>query len=81
MLLLGCVFETFRKEYVKYFELDPAHFLSAPHSGWDTMLRFTGVHLKLIWGIEKNQFIEGEIRGGAEGLWLVRAMLKLIINS
>ena len=81
MLLLGCVFETLRKEYVKYFELDPAHFLSAPHSGWDTMLRFTGVNLKLIWGIEKSQFIEGEIRGGPEGLWLVRAMLMLIINS
>ena len=30
VLLLACLFETFRKEPINYFKLDPAHFLSTP---------------------------------------------------
>ena len=43
VLLLACVFKTFRKESINSFELDPAHYLSTPGCSWDAMLRFTDV--------------------------------------
>ena len=30
VLLLACVFKTFRKKSINFFELDPAHYLSTP---------------------------------------------------
>ena len=39
VLLLACIFETFRKESINSFELDPAHYLSTLGFIWDTMLR------------------------------------------
>ena len=33
VLLLGCVFETFKEESINYFELGPPHFLSTPENG------------------------------------------------
>ena len=38
VLLLACVFETFRKESITSFELDPAHYLPIPSYTWDAML-------------------------------------------
>ena len=48
VLLLACVFETFREESINSFELDCAHYL---------------FNLKLISDIEKYQFIESTLRG------------------
>ena len=33
-LLLADVFENFRNKYIQIYELDPAHFLSAPGLAW-----------------------------------------------
>ena len=33
-ILLADVFENFRNMYIKVYELDPAHFLSAPGLAW-----------------------------------------------
>ena len=63
LLLLVCVFETFRKESIKPFELDPAHYLSTFGDSWNAMLRFTDVNLKLVSDTEKYQFIGSTIRG------------------
>ena len=41
VLLLACVFETFRKESMKSFELNPVHCLSTPGYTWDAKKRFT----------------------------------------
>ena len=60
---LADVVENFRKESINSFELDPAPHLSTPGYSWHTILRFTGVSLKLISDIEKYQFIEIMIRG------------------
>ena len=38
--LLACVFKTFTKVSINSFELDPAHYLSAPGYDWDAMVRF-----------------------------------------
>ena len=49
---------------MNFFELDPAHYLSTPENGWDAMLRFIEVNLKLISDIEKYKLIQGAISGG-----------------
>ena len=64
ILLLACPFETFRKESLNSFELDPAHYLSTPGDSWDGMLKFTDVNLKLISDADNYQFIESLIKGG-----------------
>ena len=35
-LLLADVFENFRNKCIEIYELDPAHFLSAPELAWQT---------------------------------------------
>ena len=63
VLLLVCVFETFRKESINSFELDPARYLSTPGYSWGAMLKFTDVTTKLVSDTEKYQFVERAIRG------------------
>ena len=57
-----CVFETFWKESINYFELS-AHYLSTPGYSWDAILKFTDVNSKLIPGIGNYKFIESTIKG------------------
>ena len=38
-LLFSHVFENFRNLYIKVYELDPAHFLSAPGLAWQACLK------------------------------------------
>ena len=54
LLLLACVFKTFRKESKSSLESDLAHYLSTPDYSWDAMLTFTIITSD----IEKYQFIE-----------------------
>ena len=42
-LLLADVFENFRNMCIKVYELDPAHFLSAPGLAWQACLKKTEV--------------------------------------
>ena len=42
-LLLADVFEKFRNKCIEIYELDPAHFLSAPGLAWQSCLKKTGV--------------------------------------
>ena len=46
-LLLADVFENFRNMCIKVYELDPAHFLSAPGLAWQACLKKTEVKLEL----------------------------------
>ena len=48
VLILACVFETFRKNFINFFELNSAHYLSISGYSWNAMVRFTDVNLKLI---------------------------------
>ena len=38
-LLLADVFENFRNKFIEIYELDPAHFLSAPRLAWQACLK------------------------------------------
>ena len=51
-LLLADVFENFRDKCIEIYELDPAHFLSAPGLAWQACLKKTEVELELLTNID-----------------------------
>ena len=63
-LLLADVFEKFRNKYIEIYELEPAHFLSAPGLAWRVCLKKTGVKLELLTNNDKLLVVEKGIRGG-----------------
>ena len=64
VLLLANVFEKFIDTCLKYYELDPCHYFSAPGLLWDAILKITGVKLEKISDIDQYLFIEKGTRGG-----------------
>ena len=63
-LLLADVFENFRNMCIEVYELDPAHFLSAPGLEWQACLKKTDVKLELISDLDIMLMVEKGIRGG-----------------
>ena len=63
-LLLADVFENFRNKCIEIYELDPAHFLSAPGLAWQACLKKTKVKLELLTDYQMLLMIEEGIRGG-----------------
>ena len=63
-LLLADVFENFRNMCIKVYELDPAHFLSAPGLAWQACLKKTDVKLELLTDFDMLLRVEKGIRGG-----------------
>ena len=51
-LLLADGFEKFRNMRIKLYELDPAHFLSAPGLAWQACLKKTEIELQLITNVD-----------------------------
>ncbi len=48
VLILADVFETFRDMSKKYYDLDPAHYISSPGLSQDAMLKYTKAKLELL---------------------------------
>ena len=63
-VLLADVFENFRDMCIKVYELDPAHFLTAPGLAWQACLKKTEVELELITDLDMLLRTEERIRGG-----------------
>ena len=63
-ILLADVFENFRNMCIKVYELDPAHFLSAPGIAWKACLTKAEVELELLTNIDVLLMVEKGIRGG-----------------
>ena len=61
--MLADVFENFRNKYNEIYELDPAHFLSAPGLAWQACLEKTGVKLELLTKSDMLLIAEKGIRG------------------
>ena len=49
---------------IEIYELDPAHFLSAPGLAWQACLKKAGVRLVLLTDIDMLLMVEKGIRGG-----------------
>ena len=64
VLLLADLFENFRNICLKNYELDPAHYYTAPGLTWDAALKITGVNLELLSDIDMLLMVEKGIRGG-----------------
>ena len=62
--LLADVFENFRNKCIEIYELDPAHFLSAPGLAWQACLKKTKVKLELLTDIDMLLMVEKGTRGG-----------------
>ena len=62
-LLFTDVFENFRNKRIEIYELDLAHFLSAPGLAWQTCLKKTGVELELVTDIDMLLMVEKGIKG------------------
>ena len=62
--MLADVFENFRNKRIKIYELDHAHFLSAPGLTRKPCLKKTGVKLVLLADINRLMLVEKGIRGG-----------------
>ena len=64
VLLVADVFENFREICIKNYNLDPAHYHTAPGLAWDATLRVTKVELQLLSDMDMLVMVEKGIRGG-----------------
>ena len=62
--LLANVFERFRNKCLEKYELDSAHFLSAPGLAWQACLKKTQIELELLTNNDMLLMFEEEIRDG-----------------
>ena len=63
-LLLADVFGNFRNKSIEIYELNPAHFLSAPGLAWQACFKKTNVKLELLTDIDMLLMAEKGIRDG-----------------
>ena len=64
VLLLADVFENFRKNCIKHYNLDPVHYYTSPGLAWDACLKTTGQNLELLSDYDMLMMFERGIRGG-----------------
>jgi len=64
VLLLADIFENFREIMLKNFQIDPAHYVSAPHFAWNAMLKLTKANIELISDTAMYEMLSSSIRGG-----------------
>ena len=61
VLLLADVFEKFNFACLKYYDLDPCHYFSAPGLSWDAMLKLIEVKLEKISDPDKYMFLNKKL--------------------
>ena len=64
VLLLTDAFEHFRNLCMKYYELDPAYYMTLPRFAWDAMLKKTKITLDLVHDQDMYEMIGKGKRGG-----------------
>ena len=79
VLLLTDVLEKFIDSCLKYYELDPCHYFSAPGLSWDAMLKMTGVKLEKYLTLTSICLLKKEQE--KKFVTLLKDMLKQIVNA
>ena len=64
VLLLADVFEIFINRSLEFYKLNPSYYFSPPGLSWDAAWKMTEIKLKLIYDIDKYNFVEKGLRGG-----------------
>lgn len=64
VLILADIFENFRRECRRTYNLDPAHYVTAPSLTYDAALKFTKIKLERLMDQDMYLFVEKSIRGG-----------------
>ena len=64
VMLLADMFETFRKNTLDKYKLDPAHFMTAPSLSWSACLKLTKVKLERLTDPDMSMFIDMSLIGG-----------------
>lgn len=64
VLLLADIFENFRSTCFKTYQLDPAHYYTAPGLSFDAMLKVTKVEIELLTDHTMLNFLQNSVRGG-----------------
>jgi hypothetical protein len=64
VLLLADIFEAFRNSCMKWYGLDPAHYISCPQLSNDAFLKMSKIKLELISDVDQYNFFESSLRGG-----------------
>lgn len=64
VLVLADVFERFRSVCMKSYDLDPAHYHTAPGLAWDACLKYTKIELRTLNDKDMHMFLERGMRGG-----------------
>ncbi|GJQ85603.1 hypothetical protein Trydic_g14226, partial [Trypoxylus dichotomus] len=62
--VLAEIFENFRQNCVKNYDLDAAQYYIAPGLSWDAMLKYTGVELDTLQDVNMVIYVERGIRDG-----------------
>lgn len=57
-------FKTFGSKCLEIYELDPAHFVSAPTLAWQASLKKTKDELELLTDVDMSLMVEIRIRNG-----------------
>lgn len=58
------VFENFRRQSLKYYNIEPCYYVGTPSFAWDAMLLKSKIQLELLTDVEMYVFFEKGIRGG-----------------
>jgi hypothetical protein len=58
VIMLADIFENFRDMGLKYYTLDPAHYITTPSFAFDALLKMTNVQLELITDVDMYNMIE-----------------------
>ena len=74
VFLLADVFENFRNISMKFYKLDPAHYLSAPQLAWDALLKYTDRAAPQIPGV--NPLMEIQLQHDPEIYRMVQPALR-----
>ena len=68
VMILGDIFERFRKVNIEHYGIDPCYCYSSPGLTWQCGLKYTNIELHLIKDIDVLLLFEKAIRGGISGV-------------